>query len=172
MKKNQGAVPEPDIGNLDAGALCASFSGTTYYAVAVTAALLEETMRWIEQWCSMSARLYGAGLVPAFAYSEAHASVSTLSRAPDPLVPTWHGADIHPEPGVADAFEDDDLPRITDEEMLANPLSMEFNIALHDMQEQLFSGQFVSDHPYALPPADNPGLRSWLKEKKTEPSER
>lgn len=171
MKQNRGAVPEPEVGDLDADALCASFAGTTYDAVAVTAALLEETIRWIEQWCSMSARLYGAGLVPAFAYSGAHGSVSTLSRASDPLAPTWPGASIHAEPGGADGFEDDDLPRITNEEMLANPLSMEFNIALHDMQEQLFSGEFVGDHINEPKPADKPGLRSWLKEKKTEPSE-
>lgn len=171
MKQNHVAVPEPDIGDLDADALCASFAGTTYYAAAVTAALLEETMRWIDQWCSMSARLWDAGLMPAFAYSGAHASVSTLSSVPDPLSPAWPGAGIHPEPDVADAFEDDDLPRITNEEMLANPLSMEFNIALHDMQERLFSGHFVSDHPYELPPAYTPVLRSWPKEKATEPSE-
>jgi hypothetical protein len=60
----------------------------------------------------------------------------------------------------ADAFEDvDGLPRITNEEMLAHPRSMEFNIALHEMQERIFAGQPMGGHPTELPPGYEPVLR-------------
>lgn len=52
------------------------------------------------------------------------------------------------ELGAAD--DADDLPRITKEDMLAHPRSMEFNIALHEMQERLFAGQPMDDHAYEL----------------------
>lgn len=61
---------------------------------------------------------------------------------------------MDPASADVDGFEDvDDLARITNEEMLAHPRSMEFNIALHDMQERLFAGQPMDEHADELAPS-------------------
>lgn len=110
-------------------------------------------MRWIDQWCSLSARFCYAGpartssFEPLFGRmagvepSGPPTHVSTRADVSDPAFPEGAKEGMHTESADVDAFEDiDDLPRITREEMLAHPRSMELNIALHEMQERLFAG--------------------------------
>jgi hypothetical protein len=125
MKQNHGAMPEAAAGGLCADAVCAGFAGPALYAAAIGAALLEQTLRWIDQWCALSARYCGAGQAA---------------------------------PAEAAACEElDDLPRISRQDMLAHPRSMEFNLALHEMQERLFAGLGMGEHPHEPAPGPRGG---------------
>ncbi len=137
MKQNDEARRGATPGDVRADAFRASFAGPALYAATLTAALFEETMRWFDQWCALSTR---------FCYTPP-------SDVTDPPFPQAAKTGNYSQPAEVGEFDDvEDLPRITKEDMLAHPRSMEFNIALHEMQERLFAGQPMGGNPADLPP--------------------
>lgn len=151
MKQNDEARQEPHPADVRADAVQASFAGPALYAATLTAALFEETKRGFDQWCSLSARFCYAGPVrpSGIGPSTQHTPVSTRADVSGTAFAEGAEAGIYPESADVDAFADvDDLPKITKEEMLAHPRSMEFNIALHEMQERLFAGEPMGSLTY------------------------
>lgn len=57
------------------------------------------------------------------------------------------------------------------EDPLAHMPAGDFNVALHELEAAVYSGEFTRDNPYEPPPGYKPAFRPWPKDKRTEPYE-
>lgn len=127
------------------------------YVSMVNVVLQEEMMRWFFQWSFPN--VWG---IP----TPADEPVSLVRRA-----------SAHREAGDDDALPSDadaawpDIIDKVEEDPFARTVAGDFNVALHDLQEAVFAGQFARDNPYALPPGYTPVLRPWPQDRRTEPYE-
>ena len=150
----------------------------------MSTALQEEMMRLLDQWCLLGTRFCCAGAscglpldvlfepMLTVACDAANTPIRTPLEVPDPASRELTAEGIQSGPSEHVLFEEDDaLVPLTNEEMLAHPRSMEFNVELHELQAAIFSGQYAWDDPYEPPPGYKPVFRPWPKDRKTEPYE-
>lgn len=104
-------------------------------------------------------------------------SLLTFALPYSPFLPV---ASANSEPSGTSAFSAGDSPvtyyNLPDDELVYKMPDAQneygsFNQRLHDLQEEVFSGEFARKHPKEPDASNKPPFREWPKNKKTEPYE-
>ncbi|MDQ1831569.1 hypothetical protein [Massilia scottii] len=201
MDRELKTSPLADSDDMSAEVGSAIFGAAGLYTSKINTALQEEMMRWFFEWYSPHAwKKIGhlgatvcyidawrglpldliAPLMPAVARGPDGSSVRAASAGPGPVSGLAPGEGNHAQDGgetlPEDLTEDADGPwpdmiEQVSEDPLAHMPAGDFNVALHELEAAVYSGEFARDNPYEPPPGYKPTFRPWPKTKRTEPYE-